>query len=90
MVFSLPRRHTAMEIEKTSHNVIVVDRKNDYVHVLSERAAGVLEQCDGSHTCEQIARIVSDKTCSPYDRVVHEVAHLVANFADLALIESGA
>ena len=90
MVFSLPKRHTALDIERTPHNVIVVDRKNDYVHVLSERAAGVLEQCDGSHTCEQIARIVADNTRSPYDGVIQEVAHLVGNFADLALIESAA
>ena len=90
MVFSLPKRHTALDIEKTAHNVIVVDRKNDYVHVLNERAAGVLEQCDGSHTCEEIARIVAGNTRSPFDSVVQEVAHLVGSFADLALIESAA
>lgn len=89
MVFSLPARHQNLEIEKTAHNVIVVDRERDYVHVLNERAASVLEQCDGSHTCDEIARIVSEKTRAPYDRVAQEVAHLVASFADLALIEAG-
>jgi hypothetical protein len=68
---------------------LVVDPNRDYVHVLNERAATVLEQCDGTHTCDQIARIVSEQTHSPYDRVAQEVAHLVAAFADLALIESG-
>jgi hypothetical protein len=89
MVFSLPARRQNLEIEKTAHNVIVVDRERDYVHVLNERAANVLEQCDGSHTCDEIARIVSEKTRAPYDRVAQEVAHLVASFADLALIEAG-
>jgi hypothetical protein len=89
MLLSLPRRHSNLEIERTAHNVIVVDRDRDYVHVMNDRAATVLEQCDGSHTCEDIARIVSQKTRAPYDRVAQEVAHLVASFADLALIEAG-
>lgn len=87
MVFSLPKRHRNLEIEKNAHNVIVVDRSHDYVHILSERAATVLEQCDGSQTCDQIARTVSEKTRTPYDSVVLEVAHLVSSFADLALLE---
>jgi Coenzyme PQQ synthesis protein D (PqqD) len=89
MLFPLPTRHRNLEIERTAHDVIVVDRERDYVHVMNERTAAVLEQCDGLHTCEQIARIVSERTRAPYDRVAQEVAHLVASFADLALIESG-
>lgn len=89
MLFPLPTRHRNIEIERTAHNVIVVDRERDYVHVMNDRAATVLEQCDGSHTCDQIARIVSQRSRAPYDRVAQEVAHLVASFADLALIESG-
>jgi hypothetical protein len=90
MVLSLPQRHANLELEKTAHNVIVVDRDRDYVHILNDRAATVLEQCDGTHTCDQIAQIVSERTHVPYDRVAAEVAHLVASFADLALIESAA
>jgi hypothetical protein len=89
MLLSLPRRHANLEIEKTAHNVIVTDRERDYVHVMNERAATVLEQCDGTHTCEEIAQIVSAKTRAPYERVAQEVAYLVASFADLALIEAG-
>lgn len=89
MLFSLPTRHPNLEIEKTAHNVIVVDPKRDYVHVMSDRAASILEQCDGTHTCDQIARIISSKTRAPYDRIAQEVAHLVSSFADLALIEAG-
>jgi hypothetical protein len=89
MLLSLPRRHANLEIEKTAHNVIVLDRDRDYVHVMNDRAATVLEQCDGTHSCEEIARIVSAKTRAPYERVAREVAHLVASFADLALVEAG-
>jgi hypothetical protein len=89
MLLSLPRRHRNLDIEKTAHSVIVTDRNRDYVHVMNQRAATVLEQCDGTHTCEEIARIVASKTRAPYDRVAQEVAYLVASFADLALIEAG-
>jgi dihydroneopterin aldolase len=89
MVFSLPTRHAKLEIERTAHNVIVVDPERDYVHVMSGRAATVLEACDGTRTCDQIARIVSEQTRAPYESVAQEVAHLVASFADLALIEAG-
>lgn len=90
MVLSLPQRHANLEIQKTAHSVIVRDPERDYVHTLSERASVVLEQCDGTRTCDQIAQIVSQRTHAPYDRVASEVAHLVAAFADLALIESAA
>ncbi len=88
MVFTLPQRSANLEIEKTAHSVIVTDKDRDYVHILNDRAASVLEECDGSHTCDEIAQIVSEKTRVPYDRVAAEVAHLVSSFADLALIES--
>jgi hypothetical protein len=88
MVLSLPKRHTDLDIEKTAHNVIVHDRSRDYVHILNVRAGGVLEQCDGTRTCEQIATDLARDLHAPYDRVAGEVAHLVATFADLALIES--
>ncbi len=90
MLLSLPKRNANLEIKKTAHSVIVHDRKRDYVHTLNEHASVVLDQCDGTHTCEQIAHIVSEQTRAPYDRVASEVAHLVATFADLALIESAA
>lgn len=89
MVFSLPTRHANLEIERTPHNVIVVDPERDYVHVMSGHAATILEACDGTRTCDQIARAVAEQTRAPYDRVAQEVAHLVASFADLALIEAG-
>jgi hypothetical protein len=88
MVFSLPARRAGLEIEKTAHAVIVRDAENDYVHALSEHAATVLEHCDGTHTCNEIAQIVSARTRVPYDRVAGEVAHLVAAFADMALLKS--
>lgn len=87
MVFSRPQRAAHLEIEKTAHNVIVTDRDRDYVHVLNDRAATVLQECDGAHTCDEIAQIVSERTHVPYDRIAGEVAHLVASFADLALLE---
>jgi hypothetical protein len=89
MLLSLPRRNAHLEIEKTAHNVIVTDRDRDYVHVMNARAATVLEQCDGTRSCEEIAKIVAAKTRAPYERVAQEVAYLVASFADLALIEAG-
>jgi hypothetical protein len=88
MLLSLPKRHRNLEIQKTAHNVIVHDRSRDYVHILNERAATVLEQCDGKRTCDEIAHIVAEHSRVPYERVAAEVAHLVAAFADLALIES--
>ena len=88
MVLPLPRRHGGLEIETMPGNVIVHDRKHDYVHILNARAADVLEQCDGTRTCDQIAKNVSQTLHAPYDRVAGEIAHLVAAFADLALIES--
>lgn len=88
MVLSLPIRKQRLRIEKSAHGAIVHDTTRDYVHMLSEHAAEVLEQCDGTHSCGQIAQIVSEHSHLPYDRVAREVAHLVAEFADLALIES--
>lgn len=87
MVFTLPARRAGLEIERTAHAVIVRNPEKDYVHSLSDRAATVLEQCDGTHTCAEIARIVSTQTRVPYDRVAGEVAHLVAAFADMALLD---
>ena len=88
MLFTLPRKHSGLHIEKTAHSVVVTDIARDYVHVLNARAASILERCDGVHTCDQIAQAVSDQSRVPYDRVAAEVAHLVAAFADLALVES--
>lgn len=88
MVLPLPKRHADLRIETTAHHVIVHDRSRDYVHTLRSRAAWVLDQCDGTKTCDQIARTISRQRKAPYDRVAGEVAHLVATFADLALIES--
>jgi|SRR5579884_928511 len=88
MVLSLPKRHSNLAIEKSAHKVIVHDRTRDYVHILNPRAAGVLEQCDGTRTCEQLAKELCTESQAPYDRIAGEVAHLVATFADLALIES--
>jgi hypothetical protein len=90
MVVSLPRRETDLDIERCDYRVIVHDRKHDYVHVLDERALAVLEECDGTHSCNDIARALSCRTCEPYDEAAREVAHLVAAFADLALVESAA
>lgn len=90
MVLSLPRRETDLDIEQTDSRYIVHDRKHDYVHVLDQRALDVLEQCDGTHSCNEIAKTLSYRTREPYDRVASEVAHLVAAFADLALVESAA
>jgi hypothetical protein len=88
MVLSLPKRHPDLAIEKTAHHVIIHDRRRDYVHTLNARAATVLDRCDGTRTCDEIAKNLSHEMQAPYDRVAGEVAHLVAAFADLALIES--
>lgn len=90
MVVSLPRRETDLDIHRTDSRVIVHDRKHDYVHVMDERALDVLQQCDGTHSCNDIARSLSYRTHESYDQVARDVAHLVAAFADLALIESAA
>lgn len=90
MVLSLPRRKLDLDIERTDSRIIVHDRKHDYVHVMDERALAVLQQCDGTHSCNEIARSLSYRTHEPYDEVAREVAHLVSAFADLALIESAA
>ena len=90
MLLSLPRRETDLEIDRSDSRIIVHDRKHDYVHIMDERALAVLEQCDGAHTCNDIARAVSYRTREPYEQVASEVAHLVASFADLALVESAA
>lgn len=90
MLLSLPRREADLDIDRSDSRIIVHDRKHDYVHIMDERALAVLEQCDGAHTCNDIARTVSYHTREPYDRVASEVAHLVASFADLALVESAA
>lgn len=88
MVLSLPRREADLDIEQSDSRVIIHDRKHDYVHILDERALAVLQACDGTHSCNQIARSLSYRTREPYDQVAGEVAHLVAAFADLALVES--
>jgi hypothetical protein len=90
MVLSLPRREMDLDIQRDDSRFIVHDRKHDYVHIMDERAVAVLEQCDGAHSCNDIAKTLSYRTQEPYDRVASEVAHLVAAFADLALIESAA
>lgn len=90
MVLSLPRRQSDLDIERTDTHFVVHDRKHDYVHMLDERALAVLESCDGVHTCNDIARALSYRNRESYDNVAREVAHLVATFADLALVESAA
>jgi hypothetical protein len=90
MILSLPRRETDLDIERADSRFIVHDRKHDYVHILDERAVAVLEQCDGVHSCNEIAKTLSYRTHEPYESVASEVAHLVSAFADLALIESAA
>ncbi len=89
MVLSLPRRETDLEIEQVDSRFIVHDRKHDYVHILDRRAIDVLQECDGTHSCNEIAKTVSYRTRDSYDSIAGEVAHLVAAFADLALVESG-
>ncbi len=88
MVLSLPRRQRSLEIIKLPHKVIVHDKQRDYVHILNHRAAAVLEHCDGTRSCAQIAQRLALQSRTAQDGVAGEVAHLVAEFADLALIES--
>lgn len=88
MLLSLPRRRTDLDIQQADSRFIVHDRKHDYVHVVDERALAVLEHCDGAHSCNEIAKSLSYRTREPYDQVAGDVAHLVAAFADLALVES--
>lgn len=90
MLVSLPRREIDLDIERNDSRIIVHDRKHDYVHIMDQRALDVLQQCDGKHSCNEIARSLSHRTREPYDQVAREVAHLVAAFADLALVESAA
>ncbi len=90
MVITLPRRETDLDIERDDSRIIVHDRKHDYVHILDERALTVLQHCDGTQSCNEIARSLSYRNREPYDQVACEVAHLVAAFADLALVESAA
>ncbi len=90
MVLSLPRRETDLEIERDHSGYVVHDRKHDYVHILNQRALDVLEQCDGTHSCNEIAKAISNRSNEPYDQVASEVAHLVPAFADMALVESAA
>jgi hypothetical protein len=90
MVLSLPRRQADLDIEQMGPQVIVHDRKHDYVHVIDEREFSVLQACDGTHSCNDIARALSYRTRESYDSVAAQVAHIVAEFADLALVESAA
>lgn len=90
MVVSLPRRETDLVIERLDSRMLIHDRKHDYVHVMDQRAVDVLQACDGKHSCNEIARSLSYRTQESYDSVAREVAHLVAAFADLALVESAA
>lgn len=90
MLLSLPRRETDLDIERVDSRFVVHDCKRDYVHIMDERALAVLEQCDGTRSCNEIARSLSYRTRESYDEVACEVAHLVASFADLALVESAA
>jgi hypothetical protein len=85
----MPRRADDLDIERADSRFIVHDRKHDYVHILDDRALAVLQQCDGAHSCNEIAKSLSYGMREPYDRIASEVAHLVAEFADLALICAG-
>lgn len=88
MVLSLPRRNSDLTIERSDEHAIVHDRSHDYVHILDERALAVLQECDGAHSCNDIARTISYRSREPYEQIAGQVAHLVAAFADLALVES--
>jgi hypothetical protein len=90
MVVSLPRRNADLTIERSDSRIIVHDHAHDYVHILDERALAVLQECDGVHSCNDIARTVSYRTREPYEQIAGQVAHLVAAFADMALVESAA
>jgi hypothetical protein len=54
--------------ENLPEEVILYDKTNNKVHCLSKTAATIWENCDGTRTVDDLARIVKAKFGTPADR----------------------
>lgn len=88
MLPRFPIRKEHLEVERVDGATILTDLDGDYVHVVPDEAAFVLEQCDGRRNCDEIAQLLSQWSERSYESAAAEVAHIVGNFADFALVES--
>ncbi|MGD0379125.1 MAG: PqqD family peptide modification chaperone [Acidimicrobiales bacterium] len=60
MVQQLPKMAEGLDITETDDGLIVYQESTDRVHHLNPTAAVVLGMCDGTHTVEEIARVVGE------------------------------
>lgn len=82
-------RHTkidGIQMRTAGRDTIVHDTVHEKLHVLNGTAARILTMCDGTRSCEDIARQISGDAGAPYEVVLRDVRMIVEQFSQLELL----
>ncbi len=82
------RRRASLEIQYVGEEVLVNDPDRAKVHVLNGTAGDVLELCDGTHSCADIARVLAAATGVDAAAIEPDIVAIVATFAEYGFFES--
>ena len=81
-----PRAIEQLEIRLIGGEWLVHDLTNGKVHVLNGTAAKILKLCDGSRSCEDIAKLISDETHAELKQVADDVEAIIRRYSELGLV----
>jgi Coenzyme PQQ synthesis protein D (PqqD) len=82
-----PSHRPGLLSREVDEEVVVLDRAADRVHQLNRTAALVWRHCDGHHTPEDLARLVSERFDGTPETVVDDVRTILQDFVRLGLVD---
>jgi hypothetical protein len=80
-------RRSGIFVERLPKEVILYDKTSDRVHCLSETAAAIWENCDGTRSEDDLARLVEARLGTPADRKL--VLQALEELEKAGLLEAG-
>lgn len=83
------RKIDGIQMRVAGRETIVHDTVHEKLHVLNGTAARILSMCDGTRSCEDIAREISAQAGAPYEVVLRDVRMVIEQFSQLELLSEG-
>jgi hypothetical protein len=84
-----PLRKDGVASRKVGDEWLLHDPGTGALHVINRTASFVWTSCDGSHTIEDIARLLADEFETPEGTdVTSDVAEIIQSFVDKGVLES--
>ena len=82
-----PRKHEYMIVHELDDEILLYDPSVDKSHRLNASATFIWQHCDGDHSPEEIARLLTEYYEVDYDSALHDAQKTIQKMVKQEIVE---